>query len=61
VPVEDVGALADAKKRVLEEPDRAAEMGRAGRNAKRDRFGHARFIDAYEQLYERVVNAGASR
>jgi glycogen(starch) synthase len=61
VPVEDVGALADAMKRVIEEPDRAAEMGRAGRNAKRDRFGHTRFIDAYEQLYERVVNAGASR
>jgi glycogen(starch) synthase len=62
VEPDDVPALAEAIARVLESPNRAAEMGRAARRHARAAFDWRRYLDAHDALYRRLTptipNAG---
>lgn len=62
VEPEDARGLADALATMLEDPDRAARMGRAARERARTTFGVERYADDYEQLYrhltEESIHAG---
>jgi glycosyltransferase involved in cell wall biosynthesis len=55
---DDPEALAGAVLRVLDRPDLAASMGRAGRRLALERFGWTRCVNAYEALYRRIVEEG---
>ncbi|MDX6718726.1 MAG: hypothetical protein QOJ63_980 [Solirubrobacteraceae bacterium] len=55
VPSGDVAALAAAVRRLLEVPDVARAMGRAGRRRALRVFGAQRHVDEWDALYERVA------
>lgn len=55
VPSDDDGALSDALRRLLEQPNRAADMGRAGRERLETEFSFDRMIAHHRALYEGVV------
>jgi glycosyltransferase involved in cell wall biosynthesis len=55
VPAGDAGALADAIVELVRDPDRAAEMGRAGRRRALDRFAEKRSVDRVEILYRALL------
>jgi len=55
VPPGDPEALADALVWVLEDPARARELGRRGRERFRARFTLERMVRAYEEVYETVL------
>jgi glycogen(starch) synthase len=52
---EDSSALADAITSLLQEPKLAVQMGRAGKRRALEFFGWERYVDAYEELYLRLV------
>ncbi len=56
VPAGDEGALADALRRLIEAPERAAAMGRAGRVRLETEFSFAQMIVHHRDLYEGVLN-----
>lgn len=53
VPSGDEAALTAALARLLDHPERLAEMGRRGRAAAADRFAAERMVDQYLALYAR--------
>jgi glycosyltransferase involved in cell wall biosynthesis len=53
---EDSCALAKLITFLLEHPEVAAAMGRAGRLRARQLFGLEPYIDAYDVLYGRLIN-----
>ena len=55
VPPSDPGALADAILSLLAQPERAAAMGRAGRERAVQLFDQARTNERMEQLFEEVM------
>jgi glycosyltransferase involved in cell wall biosynthesis len=59
VPKEDSAALAQAITFLIERPQTAVQMGSAGRLRAQHVFGFQRFVDAYEQLYQRLGNRSA--
>ncbi len=54
----DAEALADALVEMLEFPERAREMGRAGRERALERFDKPKIVDRILSLYDEVVNEG---
>lgn len=52
-PVGDIEGLAEAAVRLLRDPARAAEMGRAGRQAAVERYGTDAVVASYEALYSK--------
>lgn len=56
VPAQDVGALADALRRLVDEPDLRVRLARAG-PPQAARFGIRRTVAAYEELYRELVAA----
>ncbi len=55
VPREDPTALAGGIEHLLNNPEIARAMGRAGRQRALGRFGFDRFVDAYEHLYQKLA------
>jgi glycosyltransferase involved in cell wall biosynthesis len=55
VPPGDVGTLAEAMSRLAAEPDAAARMGAAGRDAFLQRFTIDRFREGLGEIYRRAV------
>jgi L-malate glycosyltransferase len=51
----DVGTMAERVLRILTEPGRREEMGRAARRRASDKFCSTKIIPLYEDLYRRVV------
>jgi glycosyltransferase involved in cell wall biosynthesis len=60
VPPADADALASALVQVLQHPDAAASVARAGR-ASAEGFGLERMVRGYEAVYDRVLSAPAGR
>ncbi len=52
VPAGDVDALADALRRLLDDPELAARMGEAGRRRVEERFTAERMVERVLELYE---------
>lgn len=57
VPGGDVEAMARQFVSLASDPQRAAEMGRAGRRAAETRFGLRAMVEAYQHLYETQLGA----
>ncbi len=55
LPVGDTEAMADAAIELLSDPERLAEMGRAGRASAQDKYCATRIIPLYERYYEEVL------
>ncbi|HVW03882.1 MAG TPA: glycosyltransferase [Vicinamibacterales bacterium] len=55
VPARDADRLAAAMLAVLEQPDRGAAWGRAGRRRAAERFQRARMLQEYETLYDELL------
>ncbi len=60
VPPHDPGALADALRTLLLDPDRVAAMGAAGRQRALEEFSQERCTERTEALYEEAL-AGVGR
>jgi glycosyltransferase involved in cell wall biosynthesis len=58
VPIGDRAALATRMRRVLDEPNIAAQMGVAGRARVSARFNVSRMIDQYSRLYTELAGSG---
>lgn len=58
VPPEQPEALAEAIVALLEDAERAREMGRAGRRRVEEQFTVDRMVEQHLQLYERLLNPG---
>ncbi|HSR55606.1 MAG TPA: glycosyltransferase [Alphaproteobacteria bacterium] len=56
VPVDDVTALAQAMRRLIEDPGLAARLAAAGRAAFDSRFTEAAVVGQYLDFYHRLVN-----
>ncbi len=56
IPPGDAGALADAVKALLDDPERAEAMGAAGRARWRERFSLAPFHQNTMKAYEEAIN-----
>lgn len=54
VPLRDVGALADAMRRLADDPALAARLGAAGRERVRRHYTQALMVDRHLLLYDRV-------
>ena len=52
VPPEDPESLAEAMRRLSQDPVLAARMGSRGREIVAERFEHSRMVDAYERLFD---------
>lgn len=59
VPAEDPGALAAAILGLLDDPRRAAALGRAARSRAEATYTLDRCVDAYESLYRRLATTAA--
>jgi glycosyltransferase involved in cell wall biosynthesis len=59
VPPADPARLAAAILAVLQQPDRGAEWGRAGRRRVSDRFQRSRMLPQYEALYDELLAQAA--
>lgn len=59
VPPNEVGALADGIAALATDPDRAEQMGRAGRQIAGSRFAMEPFVEALNRQYEQVVEEQA--
>ena len=57
VPPGDPAALAGAILELLDDPARAAAMGRAGRERTAERFGMARMVEETQEIYEELLHA----
>jgi len=57
VPPRDPGALAAGMLELLEDPDRAARMGAAGRRRVEEKFTTAKMVHKLERLYDEVLAA----
>lgn len=55
VPPEDPDALADAVLEILRDPERARNMGQAGRSRAETEFTVSKMVNAYKELYERCA------
>jgi glycosyltransferase involved in cell wall biosynthesis len=55
VPPDDVPALARAVRRLLDDPPFARSLGRAARQAIKDRFSFDRMVRATERLYQDLL------
>jgi glycosyltransferase involved in cell wall biosynthesis len=53
VPVGDVGAIADAMRRIIREPEQAHQMGRRGRELA-SQYDVRRIVESHARLYEQV-------
>jgi len=51
----EAGALVASVQRLLDQPERLVEMGRAGRQRVEERFTLNRMLDGYEAIYRRVA------
>jgi L-malate glycosyltransferase len=60
IPPRKPAAWAEAAMRLIEQPEQAREMGRAGRRRIAEHFDIARHVQATLALYERVMGARAS-
>jgi N-acetyl-alpha-D-glucosaminyl L-malate synthase BshA len=58
VPLGSIEAMAEAAIEILKNPERAREMGRAGRRRVIERFDQERIVNQYEDLYARVLQRG---
>ncbi|MFH1742624.1 MAG: N-acetyl-alpha-D-glucosaminyl L-malate synthase BshA [bacterium] len=56
VPLGNVQSMAQAAIEILQDPARAREMGRAGRQRVIERFEQNKIVKQYEDLYQRVLN-----
>jgi glycosyltransferase involved in cell wall biosynthesis len=56
VPPRDAGALAEAIGGLLADPERGQRIGRAGRQAARERFSLQSTVEQTERLYERALS-----
>jgi len=54
-------ALAEAIASLLDHPQRAAQMGQAGRERAEEVFAWERYVDAYDALYQRLITASAQK
>lgn len=61
VPPDDPGALAQAMRRVIDEPESAARMGLAARQRFESLFTGQTMAAAYMKIYQRIVDAKASQ
>jgi len=61
VPSDDSRALGDAIISLVAHPDRAREMGLAGRERAAQFFSPQRMVTSYEELYERLVEASTGK
>ncbi|GGC81823.1 hypothetical protein GCM10011512_05720 [Tersicoccus solisilvae] len=61
VPPRDVGATSEALRRVLQDRDLAARMGRAGRDRVERLFGWDRVAERTEAVYQQVLRAHGDR
>ena len=59
VPPSDVEALAGALLGLLQNPDRAEQMGRAGREAALARFSQSTYVERFIRLYQTLRDGGA--
>ena len=59
VPPRDADSLADAVLRLVAEPERRAEMGRAARERAATHFDQQRCIDVTLAVYERILGNAA--
>jgi glycosyltransferase involved in cell wall biosynthesis/SAM-dependent methyltransferase len=57
VPVDDPPALARAVLTLLEDPERMAAMGRRGKERAQTVFGHERFIQRFERVFDQLSSA----
>jgi glycosyltransferase involved in cell wall biosynthesis len=57
VPVDEVGSLAAALRRVVEDSDLRDRLGREASQRTRERFGMERFVREYGDLYEELALA----
>ena len=55
VEKEDSKALADAMAFLLDHPERATQMGQAARQRTQAVFSWQRYVDAYDNLYQRLI------
>jgi sugar transferase (PEP-CTERM/EpsH1 system associated) len=60
VPAADVPALADALQALASQPERALQMGMAGRQRVEQHFSLQAMVAAYEAVYERVTQRPAA-
>ena len=60
VPVGDRASFARTALSLIERPDRAAQLGAAGRNRMQTEFSVAQMIDGYAKLYQEVLQSGAT-
>ena len=56
IPPGQVDLFADALDRLLRDPRRAVALGTEGRRVAQERFGWAKHVDAYEELYRQLTN-----
>jgi glycosyltransferase involved in cell wall biosynthesis len=61
VPVDDAHALADALTMLLQDAERRVSIGRAAKDAARERFGLQRHLEALEGLYSTLGFEPAAR
>ncbi len=54
-PAGNPGAVADALRQLLADPERRARLGAAGRRHVRDRFGQDRLVDDMRELYRELL------
>jgi len=57
VEKENSQALANAMAFLLEHPETAAEMGHAARERAQEKFDWKRHVDAYDDLYRKLVES----
>ncbi len=57
VPTGEPAAMADAVGRLMDNPQLAADLAAAARQAAGDRYSHARMAEAYEQLADAAIEA----
>jgi glycosyltransferase involved in cell wall biosynthesis len=58
-PPADARALAEALRRVAQDPALARRMGEAGRQLVRERYSLGQMVDRYDRLYQELVWTGA--
>jgi len=61
VPSDDVAAMADALCHLAQQPQEAARMGSAGRQAVEQRFSLKAMVGAYQALYDRQLQRAGWR